>query len=76
MQTLNLESNLDESTRKGEIHVESTTSLRARLARFLSDRRAYRERPDYLPELIIMGIVIIAAAWPILSLVAAMELVR
>ncbi len=75
MQT-NLESNLAESTQKREIHLETATPLRVRLARFLSDRHAYRERPDYLPELIVLGMVIIAATWPILSLASAMAMVR
>ena len=58
------------------VHMEPHDSDAGRIARFLSDRHAYRERPDYLPELIVLGIVIIAAAWPILSLASAMELVR
>ncbi len=56
--------------------MEPHIPMRGRIARFLSDRHAYGERPDYLPELIVLGIVIIAAAWPILSLASAMELVR
>lgn len=40
--------------------MKTTNSLRIRAARFLSDRYAYRERPDYLVELVAFGIVLIA----------------
>lgn len=56
--------------------MESNRPLRVRIARFLSDRYAQRERPDYLPELLVLGIIVIAATWPILALVAAMAIVR
>jgi hypothetical protein len=56
--------------------MEPTTSLRTRLSRFLSDRYVQRERPNYLPEFVILGLIVIAAIWPILSLVAAMAMVR
>lgn len=59
-----------------EERMKSTLPLRARIARFLSDRYAQRERPDYLPELLVLGIIVLAAMWPILSLAAAMAIVR
>jgi hypothetical protein len=34
--------------------------LRVRALRFFSDRYAYRERPDYLVELVAFGIILIA----------------
>ena len=49
--------------------MKSTTSMRFRIHRFLTDRYAYRERPDYLLELVAFGIVLITA---ILSLASAM----
>jgi hypothetical protein len=49
--------------------MKSTTSMRIRASRFLTDRYAYRERPDYLIELTAFGIVVIVA---ILSLANAM----
>ena len=49
--------------------MKATTSLRIRASRFFTDRYAYRERPDYLIELVAFGIVVITA---ILSLVGAM----
>jgi hypothetical protein len=36
-----------------------TNSLRVRASRFFSDRYAYRERPDYLIELVAFGIIVI-----------------
>jgi hypothetical protein len=36
-----------------------TNSLRVRASRFFSERYAYRERPDYLIELVAFGIIVI-----------------
>jgi hypothetical protein len=49
---------------------------RTRASRFLSDRYAYRERPNYLPELVVFGIIVITATWPIFSLANAMAILR
>jgi hypothetical protein len=49
--------------------MKTTNSLRVRASRFLSDRYAYRERPDYLIELIAFGIIVITIT---LSLASAM----
>ena len=49
--------------------MKTTNSLRVRASRFFSDRFAYRERPDYLIELVAFGIIVITAT---LSLVSAM----
>jgi len=56
--------------------MKTMTSTRTRASRFLSDRYAYRERPNYLPELVVFGIVVIIATWPIFSLANAMAIVR
>jgi hypothetical protein len=53
--------------------MKSTTSMRIRASRFLTDRYAYRERPDYLIELVAFGIIVITA---ILSLANAMATLR
>jgi hypothetical protein len=53
--------------------MKSTTSMRIRASRFLTDRYAYRERPDYLIELVAFGIIVITA---ILSLPNAMATLR
>jgi hypothetical protein len=48
---------------------KTTNSLRVRASRFFSDRYAYRERPDYLIELVAFGIIVITVT---LSLASAM----
>jgi hypothetical protein len=48
-----------------------TNSLRIRAIRFFSDRYAYRERPDYLIELVAFGIIVITVT---LSLAEAMTM--
>ena len=53
--------------------MKTMTSTRTRAGRFLSDRYAYRERPDYLIELVAFGIVVITA---IVSLANAMAILR
>ena len=51
--------------------MKTTKSLRVRASRFLSDRYAYRERPDYLIELVAFGIIVITVT---LSLADAMAM--
>ena len=53
--------------------MKPTTYVRIRARRFLTDRYAYRERPDYLIELVAFGIIVITA---ILSLANAMATLR
>ena len=53
--------------------MKPTTSIRIRASRFFTNRYAYRERPDYLIELVAFGIIIIIA---ILSLANAMATVK
>jgi hypothetical protein len=53
--------------------MKPTTPMRIRASRFLTDRYAYRERPNYLLELLAFGIVAITA---ILSLANAMATLR
>jgi hypothetical protein len=56
--------------------MKTMTSTRTRIGRFLSDRYAYRERPNYLPEFVVFGIIVIIATWPIFSLANAMATLR
>ncbi|HSS17227.1 MAG TPA: hypothetical protein VLQ29_09630 [Candidatus Dormibacteraeota bacterium] len=49
--------------------MKTNNSLRVRASRFFSDRYAYRERPDYLVELVAFGIIVITVT---LSLADAM----
>jgi len=53
--------------------MKPTTPMRIRASRFVTDRYAYRERPDYLIELVAFGIIVITA---ILSLANAMATLR
>jgi len=53
--------------------MKPTTPVRIRASRFVTDRYAYRERPDYLIELVAFGIIVITA---ILSLADAMATLR
>jgi hypothetical protein len=41
--------------------MKPTTSMRIRASRFLTDRYAYRERPDYLIELVAFGVIVVTA---------------
>jgi hypothetical protein len=56
--------------------MKTMTSTRTRASRFLSDRYAHREQPNYLPELVVFGIIVITASWPIFSLANAMATLR
>jgi hypothetical protein len=53
--------------------MKPTTSTRTCGRRFLTDRYAYRERPNYLVELVAFGVIAITA---ILSLAQAMATLR
>ena len=50
--------------------------LAQRISRFLEDRRVYGPQPHFLPELAVLGVIVIVSIWPMLSLVAAMETLR
>ena len=52
--------------------MKSTTSMGARVSRFLTDRYAYRTQPNYLFELVAFGIIVVTAIWPIFLLANAM----
>jgi hypothetical protein len=49
-------------------NMKSSTPFRIRLRRFITDRYAYRAKPDYLSELVVLGIIVLTAIWPIVSL--------
>jgi hypothetical protein len=53
--------NTNLSYERSATNMKSTTSMRIRASRFLTDRYAYRQRPDYLIELVAFGLIIIAA---------------
>ena len=56
--------------------MNSTMSIRVRLARFLDERYSQRAHPHYFPELAVFGLIVLMAIWPIFSLAAAMQIVR
>src|SRR4029077_2272159 len=57
-------------------NMKPTTYTRDRTFRFLSDRYAYRERPNYLAELAVFGIVAIITIWPMFSPADALVILR
>ena len=52
--------------------MKETTPTRIRIRRFITDRYAYRAKPDFLPELVAFGLVLIVVAWPMFLLAHAM----
>jgi hypothetical protein len=51
--------------------MKSTTPTRIKIRRFITDRYAYRSQPNFLLELIVIGIVVLTAVWPIFTLASA-----
>jgi hypothetical protein len=51
--------------------MKSTTPTRIRIRRFITDRYAYRAKPDYLPELVAFGIIVLIALGPLFFLASA-----
>jgi len=51
--------------------MKDTTPMRIRIRRFITDRYAYRTQPDFLPELIAFGVVLIVVSWPMVLLASA-----
>ena len=56
--------------------MKTTTSKRIRVLRFLGNRYAYRERSNYLAELMAFGIIAITATWSLFSAASAMTVLR
>jgi hypothetical protein len=50
--------------------MKPTTPMRIRASGFLTDRYAYRERPDYLIELVAFGVIEITAILPLANAMA------
>ena len=51
--------------------MKDTTPMRIRIRRFITDRYAYRTRPDFLPELIAFAVVLVVVSWPMVLLASA-----
>jgi hypothetical protein len=52
--------------------MKDTTPTRIRIRRFITDRYAYRAKPDFLPELLAFTLVMAVVAWPMFLLAEAM----
>ena len=68
MQTLSLGSN----GKNGQL-LDSKTSLRVRVSRFVGERLAQRERPSVAAEFILFAVIVVTSTWSILSLAHAMR---
>jgi hypothetical protein len=51
--------------------MKQTTPMRIKIRRFITDRIAYRAKPDFLPELIAFAVVLVVVGWPLLLLAHA-----
>jgi hypothetical protein len=51
--------------------MKETTPMRIKIRRFITDRYAYRTRPDFLPELVAFGVVLVVVSWPLVLLANA-----
>ncbi len=52
--------------------MKKSTPLRIRISRFITNRYAYRSRPDNLSEFVLIGIIVLTAIWPIVAVAHAM----
>jgi hypothetical protein len=52
--------------------MKTTKSMHVRVSRFLSDRYAYRTKPNYLFEFVAFGIIVLTSVWPIFLLANAL----
>ena len=52
--------------------MKETTPMRIRIRRFISDRLAYRETPNFVTELVAFGILVFIAGWPIILMADTM----
>ena len=52
--------------------MKDTTPMRIRIRRFITDRLAYRETPNFLSEFVAFGILVFVAGWPIILLADTM----
>jgi hypothetical protein len=57
--------------------METRIPIGQRISRFLEERYVHRARPHYLPEVVVFGVIVILAVWPMFSMVAtALETMR
>ena len=51
--------------------MKQTTPTRIKIRRFITDRIAYRAKPEFLPELIAFAVVLVVVTWPLFLLAHA-----
>ena len=51
--------------------MKETTPTRIKIRRFITDRYAYRARPDFLPELVAFAVVLAVVTWPMFLVASA-----
>ena len=56
--------------------LDSKTSPRLRAFRFLSERYTQRERPSVVAEFILFAVIVLTAAWPLVTLAHTMARIR
>jgi hypothetical protein len=56
--------------------MKTMTFKRPRASHFFSDRYAYRERPNFLPELVGFGIIVVTVIWPIVLVANAIATMK
>jgi hypothetical protein len=57
--------------------METRIPIGQRISRFLEERYVHRARPHYLPEVVVFGVILILAVWPMFFMVAtALETMR
>lgn len=54
--------------------LDSKTSLRLRAFRFIGERYARRERPSVAAEFLLFAVIVLTAAWPMITLAHALAL--
>ena len=52
--------------------MKNTSLTPMRIRRFITDRYAYRARPDYSSELITFGVIVLTVFWSMFVLASAM----
>jgi hypothetical protein len=51
--------------------MKETTPMRIKIRRFITDRYAYRTRPEFWPEVVAFVVVLAVVSWPMFLLASA-----
>jgi hypothetical protein len=68
--------NKKQSCERSPDPMKTMTFKRPRASHFFSDRYAYRERPNFLPELVGFGIIVVTVIWPIVLVANAIATMK